>query len=256
MRLVNAPPLVSVVLAVNKIDGYLFSAINSILAQRDICFELVVVANGLQCNYIYNALYESYKSFDNVILVKTPVPQLAYALNLGISESRAEIIARMDADDVSFPERLVTQYTYMLKNNLDLVGSDVLIIDELGHEQCKRIYPRAKSINKILPFKNCFCHPSVMYKKELLYKARGYNAGFNSEDYDLWLRLMRVGVNWDNIPQPLLMYRVHQSSAQGTRLAYAECLALVVREFFLHKSLRWFIAILSHASKFLYKKMR
>lgn len=249
-------PLVSVLLAANKLDRYIWLAISSVLEQEDITLELILIANGSDCELVFSEFLRRFGKLDNVFILKTPIPQLAYALNLGISYARSNIIARMDADDISMPGRLATQYAYMDTHGLDLVGSNVLLIDELGNIQGQRDYPRAAMINRLLPFKNCFCHPSIMCKKDILYQARGYNSGFNSEDYDLWLRLMRMGVKWDNIAKPLLHYRVHQSSAQGTRLAYSECLALSVREFFMNKSLIRFLAICSHAVKFFYKKMR
>lgn len=252
-------PIISVLLATNKIDEYLWLAIDSILEQNNIDFELIIIVNGLECEQVFTDIsvrLASTTSTKRIILLKTPVPQLAYALNLGLSSANADIIARMDADDIALPTRLASQYSYMNKNALDLVGTDVFIIDEQGQCKGKKEYPRGDMIDKLLPFRNCFCHPSVMYKKKMLYAVRGYNSGFNSEDYDLWLRAMRLGVKWDNMSEPLLQYRVHLSSAQGTRLAYAECLALSVREFFLKKSFSRFLAMCCHAVKFLYKKMR
>lgn len=251
-------PLISVILATNKTDDYLWMAIDSILAQTSTNFELLLIANGADCDLVALEIKARYGRNDNVTVVSTPIPQLAYALNLGVSIARADIIARMDADDIAVPERLATQYAHLNTHRLDLVGSDIEIIDANGSSHGFRSYPRGRRIEKLLPYKNCFCHPSVMVKKSVLYKVRGYNAGFNSEDYDLWLRLARKGqdVRWDNIDTPLLRYRVYKSSAQGTRLAYAECLGLAVREFFLHMTFTRFVAVMSHAAKFLYKKMR
>lgn len=249
-------PLISVLLATNKLDEYLWPAIDSILNQIDISFELIVVVNGPDYFNISKEISRRLAMFDNVMVITTPIPQLAYALNLGLSTARAEYIARMDADDIATPERLAFQYEYMITNNLDCVGTNVFVINADGVVLGQRHYPRGEKINQLLPLKNCFCHPSMMFRKDVLFKARGYNSGFNTEDYDLWLRLLRVGVNWDNIDRPLLYYRVHQSSAQGTRLAYSECLALSVREFFLDKSLVRFLAMFAHAFKFIYRRMR
>ncbi len=249
-------PLISVILATNKVDEYLWVAVDSILAQTNINFELLLIANGADCDLVALELKARCSGNNNVTVVSTPIPQLAYALNLGLSIAQADIIARMDADDIALPDRLATQYSYLTTHQLDLVGSDIEIIDANGSSHGFRSYPRSNRIEKLLPYKNCFCHPSVMVKKSVLFKARGYNAGFNSEDYDLWLRLVRQGVRWDNIDRPLLRYRVYQSSAQGTRLAYAECLGLAVREFFLHMTFTRFVAMMGHAAKFLYKKMR
>lgn len=249
-------PLISVLLATNKLDEYLWLAIESILNQIDITLELIIIVNGPDCLHVSKEITRRLAHVDNVVIMTTPVPQLAFALNLGLSVARSDIVARMDSDDIAELDRLIIQYTYMYTHKLDLVGSDVVIIDAQGATLGQRSYPRTDKINRLLPFKNCFCHPTVMCKKNVLYQVRGYNSGFNSEDYDLWLRLMRIGVKWDNVEQPLLHYRVHQSSAQGTRLAYSECLALSVREFFIDKSVIRFLAICSHVVRFFYKKMR
>ena len=95
----------------------------------------------------------------------------------------------MDSDDISYPNRLRRQLNYLLENNLDMVGSNVRLIDESGNSIGSRIAPKGRSINKKIPFGSTFIHPSCMYKKDLIIKARGYNSGFNSEDYDLWLRV-------------------------------------------------------------------
>lgn len=249
-------PEVSVILALNKIDKYTEIAISSILNQVDISFELILVVNGEYYESVTRTLLELYGGVSCVRVLSTPIPQLTYALNFAVSHAKADYIARMDADDISVVNRLKAQLDVMLENNLDVLGSDIILIDTDGIELGSRLYPRGEGINKLLPFRNCFCHPSVIFKKDIFYKVRGYNSGFNSEDYDLWLRLLRMEVKWDNIAQPLLYYRIHQSSAQGTRLAYSECLALSVREFFLNKSFIRFFAICSHTIKFLYKKMR
>ncbi|MFM5437880.1 glycosyltransferase [Aeromonas enteropelogenes] len=256
MPLIKSYPEVSVVLALNKVDQYTDTAILSILEQVDVSFELILVANGEQCEAVERVLLERYGKFSFVRFFSTPIPQLTYALNFAVSQAKADYIARMDADDISTASRLRLQLDYMVKNNLDVLGSDVILIDENGVALGERSYPSGAKINKLLPFRNCFCHPSVIFKKDIFYKVRGYNAGFNSEDYDLWLRLMRLGVRWDNIKAPLLLYRVHKSSAQGTRLAYAECAGLAIREFFMMKKISSFIAIFVHAIKFLYKPMR
>ncbi|WP_139709050.1 glycosyltransferase [Aeromonas allosaccharophila] len=249
-------PEVSVILALNKIDEFTEIAISSILNQVDVSFELILVANGDRYESVARKLLRRYGEISCVRVLSTPIPQLTYALNFAVSHTKNDYIARMDADDISVANRLNTQLNVMLEKNLDVLGSDVILIDKDGVELGPRLYPRGEMINKLLPFRNCFCHPSVIFKKAIFYKVRGYNSGLNSEDYDLWLRLMRMGVKWDNIAQPLLYYRIHQSSAQGTRLAYSECLALSVREFFMDKSLRRFLAICSHAVKFIYRKMR
>ena len=104
-----------------------------------------------------------------------------------------------------------------------------------------------------MSFKNCFAHNTVLIKKSAVLKARGYNAGFNSEDYDLWLRLRRLGVKWDNMNETLVDYRIHEGTSQRRLLGYAESTALAVREFILNKTVTNFLALMYHFIKSLFR---
>ena len=176
MSVSKMSPEVSVVLALNKIDQYTDMAILSILNQVDVNFEFILVANGEQHRVVESTLSEQYGSLEFVQVLSTPIPQLTYALNLAVSYANADYIARMDADDVSVTNRLRIQLDYMSKNSLDVLGSDIILIDEDGVELGNRSYPCGMDISKLLPFRNCFCHPTVLFKKEVFYKARGYNS--------------------------------------------------------------------------------
>ena len=248
---------VSVVLALNKIDKYAFGAIDSVVCQQDVNHEVILVSNGSQANSIYESLYERYQDNCNVKILVTSIPQLSFSLNLGVSEASANYIARMDADDIAMPDRLSKQLNFMLQNGLDLLGTDVFLINEDGEVTGDRIYPKTKkSINKRLAHSSPFCHPSVMYTKQLFYKARGYNAGFNSEDYDLWLRCMRFQPNWDNMPDRLLKYRIHSAASQGSILAYCEVSSHFMRELLLKFSFRMFMGCCIAIFKTVYFKFK
>lgn len=244
---------VSVVMAVHRLDKFVFIAIESILSQADVDLELVIVINGPQASILKSEIKKAF-DYDNVYLIVTSIPQLSYALNLGVEHSSSHYVARMDSDDISDRFRLRKQLDYMIKNNLDLLGSDVQLIDENGMIIGERKYPRADEIRRVLYFSNPFCHPSIIIKKELLVSVRGYNAGFASEDYDLWLRLAREsGISWSNYPEPLLKYRVHDNSSQRSKLAYAECVSLSIRELLLGFELIKFFACAFHLFKFFFR---
>lgn len=248
---------VSVILALNKIDQYAFEAIDSVVKQRNINHEVILVANGPQSGLISNELCQRYRNYDNVNIVITLIPQLAFSLNLGVSKSRSNYIARMDADDIALPDRLSKQLSFMLENDLDLLGTDVFLINENDEVIGDRIYPKTKkNIKKKLTQSSPFCHPSVMYTKKIFYKARGYNAGFNSEDYDLWLRCMRFQPNWDNMPDKLLKYRIHSQASQGSILAYCEVSGHFLRECLLTPSFSMFWGTLIAVLKTIFIKLR
>lgn len=241
--------MISVVMGVHVLDVFLDQAVESILKQDVQDFELVIVANGPSNQNIYQYLIDKYSHDCRVVILKSSIGQLAHALNMAIDHARYEYIARMDSDDIAHENRLKTQLSYMKKHNLDVLGTDVNLIDELNNIIGYRKLPNTNDINKNIGFKSCFVHPSVLMRKSSILKVRGYNSGFNSEDYDLWLRLRRHGVRWDNLNIPLLDYRIHSGASQRRLLGYAECTGYAVREFVLNKNLINFIAIFLHLFK-------
>lgn len=229
---------ISVIFACSKFDEYTFPALDSVLSSTGVNLQLVIVANGRDFEMLYARFNAEYGHFENVKILKSPIGQLSFALNFGVSFSDSEYIGRMDADDICKPERFERQLDYLKENNLDVLGSDIFLIDSSGNLVGERSYPRKKDINRRVLAGSPFCHPSVIFKKSVLVECRGYNSGFNSEDYDLWLRLSRNDISWDNIDDKLLFYRVHSNSTQGSKLAYAEVCSHFFREFLLEKGIR------------------
>lgn len=245
--------MISVVMCINKYDLYVLPAINSILSQTYKNFELIIVVNGNDAKIISNILKENLPTDQDITIIETCIGQLGFSLNLAISLSKYDIIARMDSDDISLPERLARQLIYLEKNNLDIVGSAINLIDENNILLDTRTYPNKTSIANKIIFKNCFAHPSVMFRKSFFLKFRGYNGGFNSEDYDLWLRMRDSTPRWDNMDEPLLNYRIHSNSTQKSKLAYYECASYSLREFLKNRKIINFIACIYHFSKALIK---
>ncbi|EKO1018323.1 glycosyltransferase [Salmonella enterica subsp. enterica] len=245
----NKNILISVVMASNRVDEYLYLAVNSILEQSYKNIELIFIANGEKSSDISSFLLNKIKD-SRLKIIETPIGQLAYSLNLGISYAQGEYIARMDADDISLPDRLIKQINYIKQNNLDMVGTDIKLINGKGDIIGTRHYPKnMNKINKQLSYRNTFSHNTVLIKKSILFSVRGYNSGFNSEDYDLWLRLRRYGVKWDNMDECLLEYRIHDASTQRRRLGYAEAAGYSLREFLLNSSFSGLVAIIFHIMK-------
>lgn len=240
--------MITTLIALNKIDKFVFDAINSVVEQKiNVPHEVLIIANGEEYESVAKWLENNFK--DKVKICCTPIGQLSHALNLGLSCAKYNLIARMDADDISIPNRLQLNLEFMQENNLDMVGSYLTLINEhdeiIGH----RKYPKAEGINKALPFRNPFAHNTILIKKEVILKARGYNSGFNSEDYDLWFRLYRQGIKWDNMDLELVKYRIHSAASQRRLLGYAESTGLAMREFILNKTLMNFLAVFYHFLK-------
>lgn len=245
--------MISVLMGIHRFDSYVIPAIDSILNQQDIEFEFVIVANGVNAASVASAIGDAYPNEPRIRMFQTPIGQLAHALNVALSHAQYEFVARMDADDISHPDRLRRQLDFIKSTGCDVVGSAARLIDANGAVIGVRVCPSGPSISRTLPFKNCFIHPTVMAKKQKLIEVGGYNAGFNSEDYDLWLRLRRIGVRWDNMPDILFDYRTHSNASQGKFLGYAEVAALGIRELLITKNPIWILSIFLTVTKALVK---
>lgn len=241
--------MISVVMGVNRVDRFLFPAIYSIVNQNYKEWELIIIANGDLSNEVFDVIENEFYFDKRIKCIKSSIGQLSYALNLAIDNSSFDYIARMDSDDISHPDRLGKQLEYLVENNMDLVGSSAILINEYDEPIGEILSPMGESIGKKIPYRSCFVHPSVLYKKDVILKLRGYNSGFNSEDYDLWLRMKRGNIRWNNLPDFYLSYRVHSAASQRRILGYAESAGYALREFILNKNVHNFFAIWVHFFK-------
>jgi len=143
-------------------------------------------------------------------------------LNQGLAVARGELVARMDADDVSEPDRLELQCSlFAERRDIAVAGSQLRIIDWRGKHCGYRAYPLTpQAIRMALPRYNPLAHPSVMYRREIVAAAGGYRYRKYpaNEDYELWSRLAVQGQRFANDPRPLLRYRIHPGAMKATRL--------------------------------------
>ena len=135
---------------------------------------------------------------------------LGSALNIGIKQCRNEIVARMDSDDISRPDRCELQMSVFSSN------PDVSICSGTVEEfvvskdivESKRVVPEMHDdIVKFAKKRNPFNHPCVMYKKTAVDNAGGYKDFYLLEDYYLWIRMLQNGAIGYNLQRPLLWMR-------------------------------------------------
>ncbi len=212
-------PLVSVVLPVRDGAVFIAEAIGSILAQTLEVFELLVVDDGSRD--ATPAIIADLSARDRRLRVlRQPPLGLVPALNRGLAEARGRYIARMDADDVAMPERLIRQTAALdTHRNVAAVGSACHVIDADGGVQGHRFPPTdPPAIRDALRRSNCMIHPTVMLRRESVLEAGGYRAAFRlAEDFDLWLRLSE-SYDLMNLPECLLSYRSHQGQSYWQNL--------------------------------------
>ncbi len=203
----------SVIMSVFNSEIFLSEAIESILNQTLTNFEFIIIDDGSTDNS--SSIIQNYARKDpRIKLVENNINiGLARSLNKGIELANGKYIARMDADDISIPNRFEKQYHYLENNqNIYVVGSNYKNIDENGNQ--KQQSEKLESPNQIrwgLFFSNQMAHPTVMMRTDL-FKKYGYfyNPFPYTQDYDLWIRISEK-FDLSNLSDNLLFYRDHKN---------------------------------------------
>ncbi len=244
--------LISVLIAVYNGELYIKNTIQSILNQTYTNFELIIVVN---CSSDSTKEILSEINDERIKIYETNICQLAFNLNYGLLKAKGEYIARIDADDIAMANRLEKQLEVLKNGNYDVVGSNLEFINEDGAVIGEKKYPEFnKTVRRNIMFASPLAHPSVMYKKSVILNVAGYMNGRVSEDYDLWLRLMRdKNIKFYNIQEKLIKYRIHAGQIKGDKLAYNEIAGYMIREALYKKSLKCFIGFCVYIMKSLLK---
>jgi glycosyltransferase involved in cell wall biosynthesis len=220
-----------VLLAVHDGERYLGPAVASALGQTSSDLELLVVDDA-STDRTSEMLAEVADARLRVIRNDDRLG-LAGSLNRGLDEARGEYIARLDADDVALPRRLEHQLARLRSSpRVGVLGSAVLEIDDGNRVGRLHQMPTgAGAVRWAALFSSPFFHPSVFVDRDLLERnGLRYDTSFEeSEDYELWSRLLDVAEG-DNLPDPLVLYRVHAAQAsQRRRELQRECQLRVAR---------------------------
>ena len=206
--------LISILMGVFNAEDTLGEAIESIISQTYSDWELVIYDDGST-----DKSYEVAISYvdPRISVLRSDVNRgLGYALNRCLEKAKGPIIARMDADDISLPQRLEAELDYLIRHpECDVVGTAITMFDDTG-EYCTRCCitdPRKEDFIAGSPI----AHPTVMMKKQTLIDVYGYNEEKETqwvEDVDLWIRMLQKGYKFHVIPDVLLRYRYDYDSVR------------------------------------------
>lgn len=236
---------ISVILPFYNAGNTLALSIESILEQTFHAFELILIDNNSDDNSYDIAA--SYLSKDpRVNLLSESRQGIVPALNTGIEHAKGKYIARMDADDISKPERLERQYKFLeMHQETGLVASCVNFI---GDETTNHgFFDYVRWNNRLLSYEDIslnrfvespLVHPSVMYRKELIDKFGGYREGDFPEDYELWLRFLHHGVKMYKLNDALLDWKDSKSRLTRTDDRYDTLSFFETKTIFLYEWLK------------------
>lgn len=205
----TSAPMISVVLPVYNGEEHLAVAVDSVLAQSFLDFELIIIDDGSTDGSL-RILQEYQKRDKRIRLVSRENRDLATTLNDSIDIARGEWVARMDQDDIALPQRLERQLQWLDKTGADVAGSWVKCFGSWD-QRITRVYQTDQAIKMDMLFKSPFVHPSVMMRTALIKQLRYDKSAEKAEDYDLWTRAAQSGWVMSNVPEVLLLYRKHAS---------------------------------------------
>jgi len=221
-------PTVSVIMAAYNDEAIIASAIQSIKDQTFVGWELIVIDDCSEDNV--SMIIENFcDNDDRIRLIRNEKNAgLARCLNRGIAASQGQYIARMDADDISYPDRFQLQVAYLNKHpDIAVVGGNADFVDETGNYINKSNMPITPGeIKRVIARKCPLIHPSIMCRREFLIAMGGYDDKLRrAQDYDLWFRGSAM-YNYANLDAVILKYTVQFAKPLKTDLYgfYVRCL--------------------------------
>jgi glycosyltransferase involved in cell wall biosynthesis len=211
-------PLVSVLIPFKSPGDFFEDCLISVVNQSLKNFEVVLISDEADSQAL--SIANNFRSaFPHLIKIfSSPGKGIVEALNFGIEQCSASLIARMDADDIMLPNRLLIQSKYLNDNpEISILGTQVKHIDERGIEIVGRnSYVVGRENLRAALLNGCeLAHPTVMFRKNIIQTLSGYRKQFQyAEDYDLWLRAREI-TQIDNLEQVLLLYRLHSNQSSN-----------------------------------------
>ncbi|MCB0791179.1 MAG: glycosyltransferase [Flavobacteriales bacterium] len=165
---------------------------------------------------------------ERIHLVHEPRTGIAHALNKGLRTARGRYIARMDADDISLPERLERQIAHLDAHpEIGVLGTRTRFVTTVEKSsgmawfvnwQNTILDPHMHYVKRFVDVP--LAHPSVVFRRELVDEYGGYDTGPIPEDHELWLRWMDAGVRFAKLPEVLVEWRDHAARLSRTHPHY------------------------------------
>jgi len=215
-------PEFSVLISVYKNDKpeWLELSLRSIINQSLPPTEIVLVKDG-PVSIELNRIIEQFSKMGPFKIISLSKNMgLSTALAVGLKACSFNLVARMDADDISSVDRFKKQIEYIERTNSDVVGSWADAIDENGNFiRVLRVPTENNRIHELI-WTCPFIHPSVIFRKDAIIGAGSYRpeAGPRQDDYDLWFRCSAQNLKFSNIPESLLFYRFSEENVNRNNI--------------------------------------
>ncbi|KXR22671.1 hypothetical protein AUQ16_04730 [Escherichia coli] len=197
-------------------EKYIKSAIDDIMNQTYQYWELIIINDGSTDNTCQ--ILSEYNKVNNIHIINLVANKgICEALNVGLKIAKGDFILRFDADDRCSSDRISKLLEYMLKNNIDIVGSSVITINENDDVIGKAVFSdNERIISRLIRYENPILH-IWLAKREVYDKLGGYRIG-GVEDYDFILRALDSGYKVSNISDYFgISIRKHSRNTANTQ---------------------------------------
>lgn len=211
-------------------------SIDSMLNQTVLCNQFVLVEDG-PININLESLIEDYSKKNEGLFTVVKLKNnsgLGIALDAGLAECNNELVARMDSDDISLPDRC-EKLLNLFENNpkLALAGTNIdEFYDSPDNVVSSRVVPSDyENIVKFIKRRDPFNHPTVMFKKSEVIRCGGYGAVRWRQDFNLFSRMINMGCYALNIDESLLLFRSNEDNYKRRKSwGYCKSYIEVVKE--------------------------
>ena len=215
----HAEPQISVIFPVHNREEYLREAVDSVLAQTFKNFELLIILDGSPPGV--EAIINSYRD-PRIRIIKFPHNLgVCAARNAGLRAARAPLIALVDSDDVSMPERFARQHAWMQAHpDVTVCATNSIKLLEDGRRVSMR-YPETDGIikSRLLIVDSALLNPTTMFRTSFIRQhGLAYDANLpRDEDHRLFVEMMRLGATFYGLQEALLLYRRHANNITTDR---------------------------------------
>ena len=216
--------------------------INSILEQTYSNIEFIIMYDNPNNTELYNALKKMVQYDERCKLLKNEINLgPAKSLNRALDNASGKYIARMDADDYSFPDRIYKQVEYMEENrNIDLLATECSFMYEQNEIIGEYKYPNVSQnkLKKLLYIQNFLIHSTWLVKKDVYTDLNGYRDFPSSQDYDFILRFLDKNYELDVLPEKLVLYRIRERSITKSNSLKQFLMSLYIKKLHVQRRFR------------------
>ena len=214
---------ITILMSVYNGMPYVRYAIESILQQTFTDFRFLIFDDASTDGT--SQLLAQYTFQDNRIKIITNDRRYGLGANLarGVEMTQTPWIARMDADDVAFPNRLELQLKYVEQHPyISVLGGYAIELNSQGQIVSERKVPTSHQQIKKLIWTCPFIHGTVLLNRESILRVGSYSKKLaKRQDYELWFRCVKANLKFANLPTPLIYYRFTDNTLQRNNLRVA-----------------------------------